>query len=237
MAQTIDKIDTHVTDALNRLLEHYKSKVKTRGVITAMGEQFQDMEDVVHSLSTGRTLANSVGVQLDLMGTIIGLSREAGQSDDNYRILLYVKIGQNTSQGTSEKIISVFKLLTGASFVYFQNLNRASVLIEVDKDIDPTNDPDVVAFIYLNMQKVVAGGVRIDYIICFSPDDDSFAFAGTNVDQPALGFGSTVDVNQGGKLAMVHRLIIPFAFDGLSESSRGFGSVRDSLAGGTLVTT
>ena len=237
MADSILKIDTHIADALNRLLEQYKNKPKTEGLISALSQQFQDMEDVTFSLILGREISSAVGAQLDLMGTIVNLSRASGQSDDRYRTLLYVKVGQNTSQGAPEKLISIYKLLTDANTIFYQNLNRASIMLTVDKDIDPLNDPDDVTFIYTNLEDVAAGGVRIDYLSCFSPDGDSFAFAGPNTNIPAFGFSNTITPADGGKLAKIHRLIVPFSFDGLSSSSRGFSSVLDPLVGGTLVTT
>lgn len=237
MAEEIELIETHEDDALDRLLEQYKGKPQIEGVISSITAQIQDMENVAYSLIVGRAIATAEGVQLDLIGTIVGLARVSGQSDDTYRTLLYVKIGTNTSQGAPPKIISIYKLLTGASVVFYQNLTRASILLAVDIDIDPDNDPDAVRLIYQNIQNVVAGGVKVDYLICFSPDEDAFAFAGSNSSAPAKGFGSTLDSEAGGKLAHVHRLIIPFAFDGLSVNRGGFGSIRDPLVGGTLVTT
>lgn len=237
MAEDIEHILTHTDIALGKLLEQYKGKPKLSGMIESLASQVQDMEDTLFSLIAGRAISSAIGTQLDLIGTIVNLARSSGQSDEDYRTLLYVKVGQNTSQGTPEKIISVYRLLTGADIVFYQNLTRASILLAIDKNIDPNNSPSEVRFIYDNMQKVVAGGVRIDYLICFSPDNDSFAFAGNNPNAPALGFGNTIDPNDGGKLARVHRLIIPFAFDGLSVNYKGFGSIRDPLAGGTLVTT
>ena len=237
MADSIQHISTHIEDALLRLLEQYKDKEKLEGTITAIVQQFQDLEDTTFSLVVGRELATAVGVQLDLLGTIVDLDRVSGQSDARYRTLLYVKIGQNTSQGAPEKLISVYKLLTGADIVFYQNLTHASVLLGVDRNIDPNDDPDDVAFVYNNLENVAAGGVRIDYLTCFSPNDDSFAFAGTNPNAVGLGFGNTLNPSDGGKLAKIHRLIKPFAFAGLSVNRGGFGSVRGPLTGGNLVTT
>jgi len=237
MAQEITTISTHVEDALARLLERYKGKEKTEGIIEALADQFQDLEDVTFSLILGRAISTAEGKQLDLLGTIVDLERESGLSDERYRVLLYVKIGQNTSQGAPEKLITVLKLLAEADVVFYQNLTRASVLLAADRDLDPSSDPDDVIFLYENLQKVAAAGIRIDYLVSFSENDDSFACAGSNADAAALGFGNTLDANAGGKFARIHRQLIPFAFDGQSVDRRGFGTVRDPLVGGTLVTT
>lgn len=237
MADTLTTISTHQADAIDRLLEQYKSTTKLKGIVSSLGDQYQEVEDVVWSLLAGRALATAVGEQLDKLGTIVDLTRTTGLSDEDYRTLLYVKVGQNTSQGDPPKLISVMKLLTGATRVFYQNLTRASVLLAVDVDLDPDDDYEDVIDLYENVEKLVGGGVRVDYLISYSPDDDAFAFAGTNVNAPAKGFGSTVDASAGGKLARIHRLLIPFGFDGLSSNRRGFGSLRDPLAGGTFVTT
>jgi len=233
----IIQITTHETDAKNRLLEQYKELPNIEGVVEAMAEQIQDLEDTAIQLIAGRALDSAVGVQLDRFGTIVVLARVPGQTDAEYRNLLKIKIGQNTSQGTPPKLIDIMILLTSATRVFYQNLTSASVLLAIDVDFNPTDDDDVANFIYTNMQKVAAGGVRIDYIICYSSSNDAFSFAGMNVNAPGLGFGNTLDSNAGGKLAKVHRLKIPFAFDGLSVTNRGFSTVRDPLVGGVLATT
>lgn len=237
MAEQIDKITTHSADALSRLLEQYKGKERISGVISGMAPQFQDMEDVVYELASKRALVNAEGVQLDLIGSIVDLERESGQSDARYKVLLYVKIGQNTSQGTGNKLISILKLLAEADVVFYQNLYGAAVLLAADVDLDPNDNPQDVIFLYDNLQKVAAGGVSIDYLISFSGNDDSFAFDGSNPNAVGLGFGNTLDADAGGKFARVHRKLVPFAFAGQSVDREGFGTVREPLVGGTFVTT
>lgn len=224
----IVKISDHVERSLARTLTQYKAKEKFEGLATELGDQSQELEDAIHALVDGRAIATATGEQLDQIGTIVDQER-GGFDDDFYRILLYVKIGQNTSQGGPEKIINIFKLLTEADLVHYQNLTYASAMLGTDQDIAE----DFVDFVYESMEKVAAGGVRIDHIVCFDPDEP-FSFDGPNTGAPGLGF-SDITGTTGGKFAKLHRRQIRFAFDGNDIDAGGFGSLLDPIVGGTFV--
>ena len=226
---TIDKNSQHVSEALGRLLTQYKGKPKLAALIEALVEQVQLSENAVVDLVDKRSLDQAKGQQLDKLGTIVGRSR-SGFDDDFYRILLYVQIGQNTSQGGPAKLISVFKLLTEADYVHYMNLGDASVQLNASAPIDEGE----VNFVYENMQKLVAGGVRVDHIACFDATAP-FSFSGSNTLVPGAGF-SDISQTSGGKLAALHRRKRPFAFSGKGRrKTAGFGSLVDPLAGGTFV--
>lgn len=220
----ITKITTHVEDAKKRLLEEYKGKVKIEGRLDAVVKQVQELEDIDFDMFTNRLDLNTiVGQQLDNFGTIVDQARQ-GFDDDRYRILLWVKIGINTSRGNPEKLISIIKLLTDATLAHYQNLNNAEVILAVDGTIDPT----LIDFTYNNMQRVFSGGVRLNHIVCFDPVDP-FRFAGS---KPTSGFSSLAAPLVGGKFAFIHRRTLPqFKFAG-DSSSGGFGTIQDPLVGG-----
>lgn len=224
----ITTVSNHVELALKKLLTQYKGKPRFEAFVSAFTEQVQDIEDAVFGMIDARTLENAVGVQLDGIGEIVGRAR-GNFDDDFYRILLFVQIGQNTSQGGPEKTINIFKLLTQANLVHYINLNRASIMLGTDSPISQ----DQINFVFQNMELVIAGGVRIDHIVCFDPDEP-FAFAGPNTDAPGAGW-SDITGAQGGKFATLHRNKVPFAFAGNDVDSRGWGSLKDPVAGGVFV--
>jgi hypothetical protein len=224
----IATITNHIQLALDRSLTQYKGKPKHEAFIEAFSQQVQDLEDAVFFMVDARVIDNAVGVQLDKMGEIVGLTRQ-GADDDFYRVLLYVKIGQNTSQGNPEKVTNIYKLLTGATLAHYINLNNGSVMLGANVGIPE----DSVSFVYRNMELVIAGGVRIDHMVCFDATDP-FAFAGPNTDAPGEGW-SDITNTQGGKFAALHRNKIPFSFAGNDAESRGFGSLKDPVAGGVFV--
>jgi len=221
------KIIDHTVRALNRSTSPFRGKPRHEAFISAVVKQIQELEDALHDMIDARALANAVGKQLDNIGTLVDQARQ-GYDDDFYRILLYVKIGQNTSQGGGEKLISIYKLLTGASVVHYQDLGGGSVSLGSDVPLEP----GLINFVYDNMEKVAAGGVRVDALTCFDPVKP-FRFSGPNTDVPSAGF-SDITGNTGGKLAIFHRRKVPFSFAGNNNDTGGFGSVLDPRVGGVL---
>lgn len=227
----VDSIDTHVEDALNRLIEQYKGSDNLKEIITAFVAQIQDLEDVGIEMFLNRFVDNAVGIQLDRFGEIVDFARQ-GFDDEFYRILLKVKIGINISSGEPPAIISTMKLLTQASLVHYQNLGNGNISLAVDTEIDA----DLIDFFYTNMQKVVMAGVRIASISSFDPDE-SFSFDGTG--PIGLGFSSTGAPLTGGKLAFLNRRTKPeYAIGSIAgasdANSSGFGTLQDVLAGGIM---
>ena len=62
----IDKITTHQSDALRRLLEQYKNKPNLANFIKVYADQIQEVETLACDLFTSRTVDGAVGAQLDL---------------------------------------------------------------------------------------------------------------------------------------------------------------------------
>jgi len=219
-----DLITDHVQQALDRMLEQYKGKPRIEGVITSFTEQTQDSEDVIHGLTSDLAIATAIGIQLDLIGTIVVQDR-LGFSDDIYRRLLLAKIGENVSKSTPENVIDVVKLLTDSSLVHFQEYYPAGYGIGIDKEIDPS----LVDFFYQRIDRVDPAAVRLEALICFD-DSNPFAFEGGPT--PAGGFGDLTDANVGGLFAKLHiRLEPAFSFAppiGQETTDQGFGDLNDN---------
>lgn len=75
-------------------------------------QQVQDLEQVFFQLITLRTLDDSVGEQLDGIGSIVGEDR-FGRNDDDYRLAVRGRIRLNLSEGTTEDIIAVVRSQIG----------------------------------------------------------------------------------------------------------------------------
>lgn len=226
------KITNHIEQALERLLEQYKGKIRIEGLISALVEQIQDLEDVVFDLPEDLTIETASGIQLDLIGTIVVQDR-LGFSDDVYKALLRAKIGENVSTSTPEDIIDVTKLLTGATLVHFQEYFPAGYGISINISVDPS----LIDFFYRRIDRVDPAGVRLEALICFDPDEP-FAFDGAP--GPTLGFGDLNDANAGGKFAEIHLRENPkFSFapspGSIPGTDEGFGDLNDPLFGGLLI--
>lgn len=188
------KILDHGQDAVNRLVTQYKGKPKIEGFTRALANPAQDLEDTFLDLLTLRSLDTAVGKQLDGLGEIVGESRK-GKNDEDYRIAIKAKIGQNISKATPEDVISVFILLVKANTAYFMEYFPAEAAIFADVNIENLDNYDILKF----MQKVMPAGVRLDYIGWYD-NGDAFAFQD---DPNAKGFGDAFNNAIGGKFATV----------------------------------
>lgn len=224
----IELITTHKEDAKARLLSQYIGKPNIEGLLDALVDEIQELEQAYVGLKDRLDIDVSSGNQLDRIGVLVGQDR-LGQSDIRYRILLKARIGANVSQGEPESVITVFKLVTEATFIHYMNLLNGEIALGTDGTIDRNE----VNFILKNLSLPIPGGVRLDYIQEFSPDE-AFAFAGVNTSAPALGFGTVADVNVGGKFSEAFVELPPFGFDGSSSASEGFGTIQDPLVGGAF---
>jgi len=182
----------HAAQAIDRLTDQFKGKVKIEGLITAIVNQLQDIETAAYQVIHGTYLGDAIGVQLDRVGKIVGAERQ-GRSDEDYENYIYAKIGQNVSNGTREDLIAIFNLLTGSTRSHYMNIGGGACAIMANLDISALNTDDIKTF----CQEVLCVGVRLDYVGWFD-DDEAFGFAG---DINALGFGTLADLSLGGKLS------------------------------------
>lgn len=225
----ITKIENHVELGLERRLQQWKEKPNLKKAIRALISGNQELENSLYELLNNRTELDLVsGKQLDQFGTIVGQER-LGFDDDFYRILLLARIGINISNGEPERIIDTLKLLTKANFIHYMNLNYGEIAVGSDGVINPLT----VEFLIQNLQKVVMGGVRVNYL-CMYDKDEAFSLDGTNQKSIGKGFGTINDTSIGGKLAQSYRIKNKFSFGGGNTNDDGFGTINDPLVGGTL---
>ncbi len=232
MSNPVDEITDHTDAALKRLMQQYKNKPNLKSIIEIYADRTQELETVFISLFLARSVNDAVGVQLDQVGEIVGISRPGTLGDEPYRTLIFVKIGQNVSQGEAERIINVAKLLTGSEYVHLLDILNGNIELTITTDIPTQEEVDAT---YRSMDVVLAAGVRVAAILC-ADETEAFAFDGINVDAPALGFDDTTGTS-GGKFAKHHEFKPPFAFAGTTTDAKGFGAgSADPLAGGVFVT-
>lgn len=233
----IDKITTHQQDAKDRLLEQYKGKPLIAGRLDAFTEQIQDLETGICTLIGRLDIPNAEGNNLDRIGEIVNEPR-LGRTDAEYRLAIYARIGINTSRGLPEELISLWNLIIDPTptWVFLQNLGSGNIHITSDHIFA---DQDEVNAVIATISPAIAGGVRLQYIIC-ADTTDGFQLGGSalvpgNPDVNCLGFDdgtSTV----GGELAVSYQEVFPFAFEGGSEVTAGFGAATagDPTVGGAL---
>lgn len=219
-------ITNHVELAKKRLLEQNKNKPLLDGLLTAIIQEHQNLETMFFDLLEDRSINTAVGFLLDRLGTIVGQTREPGQSDDDYRLAIKTRVSINVSQGEPERAISVYQALLGATLVMIQELYPAAVALM--SEIVPSNLPAV----FRTVRQVIPAGVRLDFLGTFDLTEP-FAMDGVMV---GSGFGTTADPLVGGKFATVYiDNTVKFAFNGTGPNNGGFGSIHDNLVGGVFI--
>ena len=111
-------------------------------VIKIISDQAQNIQDVEWELKTERWLSTAIGAQLDEIGIILGLARNPGESDSDYRERLQFQIFINTSTGTPEEIIRVTTFLTRATYVWYHEIHPAAAYQVETNGLNFPNPPN-----------------------------------------------------------------------------------------------
>jgi hypothetical protein len=186
------QITTHEIDALARLLYQYKDKTNLESLIKDLfTTQIQELEDAIIPLYTRLGIDDSVGVQLDEIGEIVGQSR-LGLDDTTYRLFLKAKIGVNVSEGDIPRVIDVWKLITNATIIELIEAFPA----EVDLYYDVPLGDSLKDLAFALIQGVVGAGIAVGFIAVFiignsfTLDDDVVGDDG--LIDTALGLGAAL---------------------------------------------
>lgn len=117
-----------VTEAVGRLVQQYKTP-KTEALIAALATPAQDLEDALIQVYTMRWIATAVGAQLDVLGEIVGQSRQ-GFLDDAYRLFIQSRVLVNRASGCPEELYAIFApLLPAGATQALTYLGTASFLL------------------------------------------------------------------------------------------------------------
>ncbi len=192
----MQSIDTHVSDALDRLLSQYQGLPRITALVTTLAKRVQVLEEAILEVFEAQPLATAVGAQLDNAGGIIGLARN-GLDDATYRVLLYGTIALNNSDATTDAFISLVKLVFQTDTVFLQTPNTpghnrrvapAQLSVQVT---DPKTSLALKATLLRILQKAVPAGVALTQVdVTTAKNGGTFAFAGTGA--WVAGFGAGV---------------------------------------------
>jgi hypothetical protein len=176
-------ISDHVGRAADTTLSQFHGSPKLQGLLEAMSAEVQRLEDLKFSMLTDRLLDAAEGVNLDVIGRIVGFPRLDVSDDDEYRELLGVQIRANNSDCGAEDIIFVASELTGEDVHYWQE-GRAHYHLEYVTDTPLT--ADWLVRVNDMIELVTCSGVS--YEMVEGDDPDAFRFdVGPGFDNGKLG--------------------------------------------------
>ncbi len=117
-------------NAISRLITQWQDKPNVVGLLKSYIDNVQVVEDIYEQLNTERGIETAIGVQLDVLGLIVGVLRE-GRTDDDYRIAIKGQIAINTCDGTEMKITEALTILLGTSDITIKDNYPAGITVEV----------------------------------------------------------------------------------------------------------
>jgi hypothetical protein len=200
------EITNHVQQALNRLIQQYRGLPLLAGLITALVQQIQDLEDATYDMNEARQFFNgstypAVGAQLDGIGQLVGITRN-GQNNAEFLTLIQGKIGENFSDTTQNALVTIVQTVFQATNVWVMTPNtpgspglQASVAFGVG---NPLVDPSLYPLIEQIILNSIGAGIGLFLLSTFSATN-AFAMAGP---QPwVAGFGDALNPGVGGGFA------------------------------------
>ena len=154
------------------LVEQFKEKPVIDALVSAIGEQLNDVLRFYEDLRDRRGLQTSMGQQLDGVGDIVVLSRlEAGAlacinesvyvlDDESYRRYLIFKVWKNTNNCTYHDVIKALRMFWPKPLYYREDpAEPATMVFETDM-LSPEDDVPKL----LNAPLIKAAGVGIKVI-------------------------------------------------------------------------
>ena len=154
------------------LVAQFKEKPVIDALVSAIGEQLNDVRRFYEDLRDRRGLQTSMGQQLDGIGDIVVLSRlEAGAlacinesvyvlDDESYRRYLIFKVWKNTNNCTYHDVIKALRMFWPKPLYYREDpAEPATMVFETDM-LSPEDDVPKL----LNAPLIKAAGVGIKVI-------------------------------------------------------------------------
>jgi len=186
MAEQYTKIES-VFDLMSlEQFSQFDEKTVLKAVTEAIAEQIQDLQDTIYQLLTEKHLNSAIGAQLDVLGRIIGRPRR-GYNDQQYRDLLKLQVGINTSTGAPGSVVPIIKTITGSSTVdIFEDYPAAASAV--------VNGNNVSSELLSELE--LTGPAGVDMSIRAIYGDDAFGFEDAD---NALGYSDIGDPSSGGQ--------------------------------------
>jgi len=191
--QSLTKIDNYDELARLRMLQQFKQNCAPEldKLLQIFIAEDQEIEDVLFQLLLERTVNNSAGVQLDIIGSIVGIDRE-GRTDSEYRSSILVQIGVNNTGGQEAAITALLNDLVSPTTIDIQETFPAGLDIAID-------ETGVSIGTIQLLRRAIAATVGLQFSQV-SSGETPFAFSGSVFGD---GFGNLVTPTDGGVFAFV----------------------------------
>lgn len=175
MSKELEQDLTHVEEADALLPEQFKNSTNLKAFIHSMINRVQEAENMLFDLWQSRWIDNASGVQLDGLGSIVGIDRD-GDSDTVYRLRIRARILSNVSNGTGDDVIRVAQTLADAASVSvtYSDLYPAAFQLQLTGG---TITSDLLAQLYDGVKRARPAGVAFYILYSYVAETSQFAFS------------------------------------------------------------
>lgn len=188
----LEIITDHIDQAKKRLISQFRGKPKIEGILEGILGGFQDIETMFFAIFSN-SIFNATGAQLDEYGEILDQPRGQYTDDEQYRVILFVKIARNISNGTYLELTSMFRILMNPERIeYIEHSPATFGMLAVNPD--PIGDLDLIHEV---IKAAKPAGVAF-YLT--EGDQPLFSFL-EDPDPEGLGFDDLDNPGDGGTLA------------------------------------
>jgi hypothetical protein len=196
-------IPTQIVDYTDRhdlFIEVLRNKSAITALMQSYLRQIQALEDGIYEVILERSLDTAVGVQLTVLGRLIGQSRILAD-DDRFRQILRARIRINRSEGTPEDILGIAILLLVSGESHSLREEPTAQFRLYVHDALTSADADLLLSL---LKSAKPAGVR--FLLQWSTlatDGEKFLF-GDLATPFGGGFGDTFQPADGGKFEAVY---------------------------------
>lgn len=171
---TIEHVTNHKEQMLARLMYAFRNRPNITALLTVIASRYQGVEDALFQLVSERGIETGEGVQLDVIGKIVGQPRGDSADDDAYRLRLKARMRANQSSGTGPDILDVFAtLLAGYSDLHLEQYFPASLVLSIEN----TAITEATAILYASfLEAAKAGGVQAFLLTSPTDAQNTFTF-------------------------------------------------------------
>lgn len=179
----------HVAQALINLPIPMWAKPYIWTIVRAVATEIQALEDAAEAVKVSFLLDSATGVQLKLLGEVVGQPSSLGLDDPGYRQLIKARIQTNNSNGIRDQILKISAIFTDAGTTSLEEIGPAHIQLSVDNA--SVVNLDVFRII---MRDAKARGVLMT--IMLTDADGLFWSDANNLPTPAIdaGWGDAQDL-------------------------------------------
>lgn len=154
-------------------------------LLTIAGYSVQGLESACQQVLTQRTIDAAVGTQLDMIGLLVNQVRN-GLDDDTYRRYCRAAVSANRSDGSTENLLTVVRLILAEPGTHLHLVQSATATITMRVEGVSLTSP-LAETAYTFLARSAAGGVRVLMDYGLSPPSTWFRFdSGPGFDQGHL---------------------------------------------------